>query len=131
MRFCTVINCMDGRTQLPVIGYLQKRFNVEYVDSITEAGPNLILAEKKPSVLVQAILERVRISVEKHESVGIAIVGHYDCAGNPSQYDEQVGHVGKSVKFLRSRYGSTRVIGLWVDSNWKVQEIVSEGDVVE
>ncbi|MGI9568583.1 MAG: carbonic anhydrase, partial [Desulfobulbia bacterium] len=34
MRFCSVISCMDGRVQLPVIRYLQKRFNVDYVDSI-------------------------------------------------------------------------------------------------
>ncbi len=45
MRFGTVINCMDGRVQLPVIAYLQKRFNVTYVDTITEAGPNLLLAQ--------------------------------------------------------------------------------------
>ncbi|MHA1252503.1 MAG: carbonic anhydrase, partial [Candidatus Helarchaeota archaeon] len=28
MKFCTVINCMDGRVQIPVINYLRKRFNV-------------------------------------------------------------------------------------------------------
>jgi hypothetical protein len=36
---------MDGRVQLPVIDYLRKRFGVEHVDSVIEAGPNLILAE--------------------------------------------------------------------------------------
>ena len=40
MRFCTVINCMDGRVQLPVIRHMKERFNAEYVDSITEPGPN-------------------------------------------------------------------------------------------
>jgi len=49
MRFCTVINCIDGRIQLPVIEYLKIRFNVEYVDTITEAGPNLILSENTVS----------------------------------------------------------------------------------
>ena len=52
MKFYTVINCMDGRVQLPVIKYLQKRFNVEYVDSITEAGPNLVLSEHKNYILL-------------------------------------------------------------------------------
>ena len=33
MKFCTAVTCMDGRIQLPVIAYLQKRFNAEYVDS--------------------------------------------------------------------------------------------------
>ena len=40
MIFFTTIKCKDGRVQLPVISYLQKRFNVQYVDSITEPGPN-------------------------------------------------------------------------------------------
>ena len=35
MTFCTAVNCMDGWAKLPVIKYLQDRFNVEHVDSIT------------------------------------------------------------------------------------------------
>ena len=66
MRFCTVINCMDGRIQMPVIQYLCRRFNVEWVDSITEPGPNLILSEKKDDLLVQSIIKRLDISVNKH-----------------------------------------------------------------
>ncbi|RKX75878.1 MAG: hypothetical protein DRP87_13470 [Spirochaetes bacterium] len=45
-RFCTVVNFMDGRVQLAVIKYLQRRFDVDYVDTITEPGPNLILAHR-------------------------------------------------------------------------------------
>ncbi len=123
MRFCTVINCMDGRIQLPVIKFLQKRFNVENVDSITEAGPNLILAELENETVVQSILDRLKISVEIHDSVGIAIVGHYDCARNPAPQKEQIEHIQKAVGFIRNLYEKTEVIGLWVDENWKVSEI--------
>ena len=84
MNFCTVVNCMDGRVQLPVIRYLQDRFNVEYVDSVTEPGPNLLLAERTHEDMVQSILRRIRISVEKHSSVAIALAGHHECAGNPA-----------------------------------------------
>ncbi|GAB4379897.1 MAG: hypothetical protein Kow0042_29680 [Calditrichia bacterium] len=52
MRFCTAINCLDGRVQLPVIQHLKKRFKVDFVDVITEPGPNLILSEQKNSALV-------------------------------------------------------------------------------
>ena len=124
MNFCTVINCMDGRVQLPVIQYLRKRFDVGYVDSITEAGPNLILAKQDNAALVQAILERVRVSIDKHHSVGIAIVGHQDCAGNPAPHDQQIAHIGDSVQFLRRQYGDAKVIGLWVDSDWEVHEVL-------
>ena len=123
MRFCSVINCMDGRVQLPVIRYLQKRFNVDYVDSITEAGPNLVLSEAKSTSSTFAIFERLKISVENHHSVGIAIVGHHDCAGNPSSEDDQIVHIRKAIRYIRQQYGNLEVIGLWVDKNWEVHEI--------
>ncbi|RLD17020.1 hypothetical protein DRI50_00435 [candidate division KSB1 bacterium] len=127
MRFCTVINCMDGRVQLPVIKYLLKRFNAEYVDSITEAGPNRILAEQKDAHSIESILKRLKISIENHGSIGIAIVGHHDCAGNPAPKKRQIAHIVEAVKFIRQQYPETETVGLWVDENWKVNEI-EEGD---
>jgi len=50
MSFYTAINCMDGRVQLPVITYLQKRFGVEHVDSITAAGPNRLVTMTVPAI---------------------------------------------------------------------------------
>ncbi len=44
MPFSTTINCIDGQVQLLVMRYLQKKYDIEYVDSITEAAPNRILA---------------------------------------------------------------------------------------
>ncbi len=123
--FCTVVSCLDGRVQLPVIRYLQRRFNVAYVDTITEPGTNLILARQEDRDVVQSILRRVCISVEKHASVGIALVGHYDCAGNPAKEEEQLQHLMDGVAFLRHHYGEIPVIGLWVDAHWEVKEVVS------
>ncbi len=91
---------MDGRIQLPVIGFLKKRFSVNYVDIVSEPGPNLILAEQSDSKTVKSILYRVDISVKKHKSKGIAIIGHYDCAGNPSDRDEQISHLQAAILFL-------------------------------
>ncbi|MFP4028421.1 MAG: carbonic anhydrase [Candidatus Brocadiia bacterium] len=123
MEFCTAINCMDGRVQLPVIRYLQKRFSVPHVDSITEPGPNLILAEQKDLTLVHSIIERASISVEKHKSVGIALAGHYDCAGNPAGKIAQIEHIEKGVTYLQSEFDNAEVTGLWVGASWEVQEI--------
>ncbi len=123
MRFCTVINCMDGRVQLPVNRYLQKRFNVKYVDSITEAGPNLILSEEKSITSIQSIFERLKISIKNHNSVGIAIVGHHDCAGNPAPQNDQIIHIQKAIQFLRQQYENIEIIGLWIDKNWEVHEV--------
>ena len=101
---------------------MQNRFNAEYVDSITESGPNLILAEQKNPALVDSILQRIDISVQKHSSVGIAIVGHYDCVGNPASQETQFIHIQKSVEFLRQEYPGT-IIGLWLDHNWNIYEV--------
>ena len=127
MEFCTAISCMDGRIQLPVIKYLQTRFDAKYVDLITEPGPNLILAKQADTALVTSILARVHISVEHHHSVGIAIIGHFDCTGNPATKDEQILHIEESVNFIRRRYEEVEVIGLWVDHNWEVRETGAGG----
>ena len=124
MRFCTVINCMDGRVQLPAISYLQKRFNAKYVDSITEAGPNLILSEEKKITSIHSILERVEISIKHHNSVGIAMVGHHDCAGNPAPQNDQIIHIQRAIQFLRQQYENIEIIGLWIDKNWDVHEVI-------
>jgi carbonic anhydrase len=123
-QFCTVINCMDGRVQLPVISYLKKRFGVEYVDSITEPGPNRILAEQQDENLVVSILNRLKISVNKHRSVGIAIAGHYDCAGNPTGEAHQKRQLQDAIRFIRQMYPNIEIIGLWVDKHWQVNEIL-------
>lgn len=118
---------MDGRVQLPVIKYLQARFNAKYVDSITEPCPILILAQREDINLLKSILTRVDISVEKHHSGGIALVGHYDCAGNPVPKNEQILQIKASVYFIRQRYEKLEVIGLWVDENWQAHEITESG----
>jgi hypothetical protein len=123
MKFCTTINCMDGRVQLPVINFLQKRFNAEYVDSITDPGPNLILAEQTDKNAISSIIKRLEISVNHHHSEAIAITGHYGCAGNPSTKDEQFEHTVKSVNYLKETYPNLTIIGLWIDDNWQVSEV--------
>ena len=123
MSFCTAINCMDGRTQLPVNEYLQKRFKANYVDTITEPGPNGILARQTSPQAVESIFKRVKISLEAHRSVGIAIVGHHDCAGNPVPKEAQLADIRGAMGAVRERFPDVPVIGLWVDDHWTVREI--------
>ena len=120
MAFCTAINCMRGRTQLPVNDYLRKQLGVEYVDTITEPGPVRILAEEPDSDTSQSILHRVDISVHKHGSTCVAIVAHDDCAGNPACEARQSEQLRLATELLRSRYPSVRVLPLWVDAAWTV-----------
>ncbi len=123
MAFCTVINCMDGRVQLPVITYLRRRCNVDYVDSITEPGPIKILAEGRDRARVDSIMSRLDLSMRCHGSRSVAVVAHHDCGGNPLPRTEQEKQLDRALASIRDRYPDLTVIGLWVDEDWQVEEI--------
>ncbi|MGI9558293.1 MAG: carbonic anhydrase [Thermodesulfobacteriota bacterium] len=125
MKFCTAINCIDGRVQLPVIEYLKKRCGADYVDCVTGAGADLIMSERDPAdpAKIEAILRYVQISVEKHGSQHIAIAGHHDCAGNPVAKEKHIEHITEAAHFLKTQFPGAEITGLWVDENWKVNEV--------
>ena len=122
MSFCTAINCMDGRVQLPVIPFLQDYFKAEFVDSITEPGPVRVLGPAIDAAMLKSIMTRVDISVNHHGSCGIAICAHPDCAGNPVDDDTQKAQLKKAVISLKEAYPNVTVIGLWIDNNQQPQE---------
>jgi hypothetical protein len=101
-KFATAINCIDGRVQKPVAEYMQKNFSVDYVDMITEPGPNKILSEGRDINIIESLRKKVGISIEKHNSKIIAVVAHYDCAGNPESEDVQKKHLRKAVDVIIS-----------------------------
>ena len=120
--FVTAINCMDGRVQLPVIHWMQEKYDAEYVDMITEAGPTRYLLEGSTDNL-EAMQAKVGISCEKHGSDIIAVVGHHDCAGNPVPREEKVNQIKQSVKLVQSWGFQAEVIGLYVNDKWEVEFI--------
>jgi len=122
MSFYTAINCMDGRIQESVANYIKKKYNVLFVDMITGIGPVKILSNKKTENL-EPIISCIDISLKKHKSKGIAIVAHYDCAGNPIPDEEQKKLLQKAVTFLMKKYINVSVCGLWVNKNRKVEKI--------
>ena len=122
--FATAINCMDGRTQLPVNEYMKKTCGVDYVDTVTEPGPDGILGDKTNADLMESIRKRVEISVSKHGSKHVAIVAHHDCAGNPVDKAAHLDHVAKAVEVVKGWGFDCELIPLWVDEEWKVHRIV-------
>lgn len=124
-KFATLINCMDGRVQLPVNRWIKKNFGVDFVDTITEPGPNGILANNKDKTLIESIKRRLEISIKYHNSKLIAIVGHYDCAGNPVSKEEHKQHILLSIKKVKSWYPKIKIIGLWVNEKWQVKNVQS------
>ena len=123
-RFATAINCMDGRVQSPVIDYLKATYHVDYVDMITEPGPNRILSDNIDRVAVNSIRKRVEISVLKHGSRAIFVIGHHDCAGNPADEDEQKTEISNSISLIEKWGLPVEVVGgLWVDKDFQVSTI--------
>ena len=121
--FATAINCMDGRTQVPVIDFVRKKYGVDYVDMITDPGPVRILAENKDKAALESIRRRVEISTGKHGSEHLVIVAHHDCAGNPVEKDVQIRQLREAIKTVRSWAFKTEIISLWIDEKWTAQEV--------
>jgi carbonic anhydrase len=123
-KFGTVINCMDGRVQLPIIEWMKKNYGLDYVDMITEPGPDKILADSRDK-RVESIKSRVEISVNKHGSKIIAMVSHCDCAGNPCSKQEHLNQIKKAIETIKSWNLQTvdKIIGVWIGENWAVEQI--------
>jgi len=115
-KFGTAINCMDGRVQEPVAKYIRRKYLVDYVDVITEPGPARAIAEDWP--LVATIRARLQISLDKHRSSVVAVVGHHDCAGNPVPMEQQLEQIKAAVEAIRGWGVKAEVVGLWVGDDW-------------
>ena len=114
---------MDGRIQTAVIDYMREEYQTLYIDTITVAGPSKILSEYKKDKLIKNIKFRAAISVEKHGSEVIAVVGHFDCAMIQQPDDLQQNHVTTAVENVKKWHDNVEVIGLWVDSDLSVKRL--------
>jgi hypothetical protein len=46
-RFGTAINCIDGRTQEPVIDFMKEKFDIDGVDMVTFPGVDGIISSSE------------------------------------------------------------------------------------
>ena len=121
--FGTAINCMDGRVQAPVTEWVRANFPVHYVDTITEAGPDGILAHG-PVELIESIRSRVLVSVNAHHSGVVVVAGHAGCAGNPVSREQHIADVREAMRVIAGWGLPVRVTGLFVGETGSV-EVVS------
>jgi carbonic anhydrase len=121
-KFATALNCMDGRVQEPVIKFLKEKYKVDFVDMITEPGIDRILAEGDKKIL-EEIKNKIEISIKKHGSKVVAIVGHTDCAGNPVGKRKHLRQIRKGKEILKSMNIEVEILGLWVNEKWEVEVV--------
>ena len=120
-KFGTAINCMDGRVQIPVTNWMKSKYALDFIDMITEPGPDKMLTQGSPEQ-VASIKSRVLISVNAHGSETILIAAHHDCAGNPVSREEHLQQVTECVKILESwKLPAKNIVGAWINDNWTVE----------
>ena len=118
----TCLNCMDGRVQLPVLTWIKANYPVDFVDVITEAGMDGVLAKQKD---ISEVLRSIKVSVDINKSTRLFVVGHYDCRGNPVDQNLHREEIIDSVNRLKPLWPNQEIIGLWVNDQWQVQLITA------
>ena len=121
-KFGTALNCIDGRTQIPVIKWMKENFGVDYVDLITEPGMDKVLSQDQwPET--DRLRDKVIISINAHNSNVVAVVGHFDCAANPVSDFKHFRDIVASTYVVESWGLPIKVVGLWVDESFFVHVI--------
>lgn len=111
---------MDGRVQLPVLTWIKANYPVDFVDVVTEAGMDRVLASQED---ISEVQRSIRVSVELNKSTRLFIVGHYDCRGNPVNESAHRKDISEAVTRLKKLWPSHEVIGLWVNDQWKAEPV--------
>ena len=76
------------------------------------------------------IEKRIGISVNKHGSNWVVLVGHEDCAGNPGSMEKQIADVKDGIKTLAEMDFDANLMGVWVDLQGTI-DVVDERRCVE
>lgn len=120
--FGTAVNCMDGRVQSPVADWVKANYGVQYVDMVTEAGPDGILA-RGPAELVEHIRQRVLVSTGPHGSRVVIVAGHSGCAGNAVPDDQHRADVRTAMQTLATWGLPVQLVGLFVSEAGAVEVV--------
>jgi hypothetical protein len=122
-KFGTAINCIDGRTQEPVINFMKKKYDIDGVDMVTFPGADGIFSVRENLDKIEIIRRSVSISIEKHHSRIIAVVGHFDCAGNPGDKEHHYAHIRKALHEVSSWNFDAQIAGYYVNDKLQIEEV--------
>lgn len=106
-----MFTCIDGRIQRPLDDWVRSHLDVEYLDTITEPGPEAML-NTTDELCLSVILEKVAISQRAHGSATLVIAAHSDCAGNPVSDDEHRTQLRQGLARLAARLPGIRILAV-------------------
>jgi len=121
-KFATAINCIDGRTQIPVSEWIKKKYSVSYVDMVTEPGCDKVVCGTDHAT-IEKIKSKALISINAHKSSLVVIAGHQDCAGNPVSKMEHLTQIKKCLETIKSWNLHVETVGLWVNEKWEIEQV--------
>lgn len=127
--FATLFGCLDGRATPPAVAFLRDFLHVDFVDVVTEPGPDRVLLVATPDQR-RAIMEKLLVSVNAHHSCTIVIAAHHECAGNPVSREDHLVTVRQCAQLIESWRLDVRVIGLWINDAWQAEVICDTASVV-
>lgn len=121
--FAVVLNCIDGRTQQPLLEWVRAQYDVDYADVVTEPGMDALLAVGQPAAR-EAVLDKVCVSRLAHLSCYLVVAGHHDCAANPVPRPVHEEHIRTAVHRMRDALPRFDVVGVYVDESWTPRPVV-------
>ena len=116
-KFGTSLSCIDGRVQNPISKWIQEKYSLDFIDTITEPGMDKVITTNPD---LESIKSKAQISINAHKSGLIVVSGHYNCAANPVSDEEHIESIKKCVQTISSWDLNVEVVGVWVDSSWNV-----------
>lgn len=121
--FAAAVTCIDGRVHEPIIAWARERFGVEYVDLVTQPGPDLALC-CDTEARIGHLRESLGVSAQAHRSGALVIAGHADCAANPVSEEQHRDHLRRALsRALAWAPPGMVVVGVWVDDEGRVTEV--------
>lgn len=117
-KFGTSISCLDGRVQLPIIHWLKEKYNINYVDTITDYGIVKLFSDE---IKEHEIKTNVLLSLNTHASKLIMVTGHHGCLGNNVSKEKQVAQIKNAVQIIESWNTSAKVIGVWINQDLELE----------
>jgi hypothetical protein len=105
---------------------MREMLSVDFVDLITHPGVDGFVAGD-PRAAERLLRAAVEISVQRHASPVLALVGHHDCAANPGSAEVHREQLLQGLRALQAWQLSVKLIAIWVNAEWQIEVVRTRG----
>ena len=123
-RFGLLLCCVDGRYIAQSIVAARRKYQLNYVDVITEPGMDLVLSHQpykhaclREESLLAHIYHRMEKLVKAHNVKQIIIVAHADCLGNPGCHMHHYVCLAEAKKRVQSWFPKIPVDRVYIEQD--------------